>query len=212
MIPERQSRNLVIIELIADHWLGYSRKENSRGLRTYFFEKPLEFFNFFTLPLEIPDKTKLHPWKSHKIALDSLGIARPNHQSSLKFHIIFSWLPLEISFAISLIPLEIPYPPPPAPHPVWFSSGTAHLKTSSWLRSYLPACKLRRFLRAWFTPAEFCYGGQFSVCHRKSLFLFPFDFWWESHGFYSSFLTIHIKFQSKFKEIFKTNSNLWRYK
>ena len=112
MIPERQSLSLVIIELIADHWLGYSRKENSRGLRTYFFEEPLEFFNFFTLPLEIPDKTKLHLWKFHNIALDSLGIPRPNHQNPLKFHIIFSWLPLEIPFAISLIPLEIPYPPP----------------------------------------------------------------------------------------------------
>ena len=205
MIPERQSLNLVIFELIADHWLGYSRKENSRGLRTYFFEEPLEFFNFFTLPLEIPDKTKLHPWKFHKIALDSLGIPRPNHQNPLKFHIIFSWLPLEIPFAISLIPLEVPYPPP---HPGWFSSGTTHLKTASWLRSYLPAYKLRRFLRAWFTPAEFWYRGHFSVYHGKSLFIFPFDFWWKSHGFYSSFLAIHIKFQSKFKEILKTNSNL----
>ena len=30
-----------------------------------------------TLPLEIPDKTKLNPWKFHKIVLDHLEILRP---------------------------------------------------------------------------------------------------------------------------------------
>ena len=29
-------------------------------------------FHFYTLPLEIPDKTKLEPWIFHKIVLDPL--------------------------------------------------------------------------------------------------------------------------------------------
>ena len=31
------------------------------------FRKPPGVFHFFTLPLEILDKTKLHPWIFHKI-------------------------------------------------------------------------------------------------------------------------------------------------
>ena len=30
------------------------------GLRPYFFKSPPGIFHFFTLPLDIPDKTKLH--------------------------------------------------------------------------------------------------------------------------------------------------------
>ena len=86
-------------------------KKTSRELRTYFSEKPLEFFIFFTLALEILDKIKLHPWKFHKIALDSLENPRLNGQDPWKFPIIFSWLPVEIPVAIFLILLEIPYPP-----------------------------------------------------------------------------------------------------
>ena len=36
---------------------------------------PLKYF-IFTFPLEIPDKTKLHPWQFHKIVLDPLEIPR----------------------------------------------------------------------------------------------------------------------------------------
>ena len=58
--------------------LGYSRKKSNKEegwLRTYFFENPPGIF--FTLPLEISDKTRLHAWKFHKIVLDSLEIPRP---------------------------------------------------------------------------------------------------------------------------------------
>ena len=48
--------------------MGYSRKKSIReeGLRTCFFENPPRMFRFFILPLETPDKTKLHPKKLHK--------------------------------------------------------------------------------------------------------------------------------------------------
>ena len=56
--------------------MGYSRKNPNRGLRIYFFENPFGIFHFFTLLLEIPDKTKLNLWIFHKIALDPLEIPR----------------------------------------------------------------------------------------------------------------------------------------
>ena len=60
--------------------MGHPRKKQMAGgggLRTYFFEKkPRKCFIFFTLPLEIPDKTKLHPWKFRKIVLHPLEIPR----------------------------------------------------------------------------------------------------------------------------------------
>ena len=44
--------------------------------------KPLlEFFIFFTLPLEIPDKTMLNSWIFCKIVLDSLEILRPKRKT-----------------------------------------------------------------------------------------------------------------------------------
>ena len=80
-------------------------------------------FHFFTLPLEIPDKTKLNHWIFHKIVLDPLKIPRPKtktpgnstlffpgHPSNFhfilinpcKFHILFLWYPGK---SISSIPL-----------------------------------------------------------------------------------------------------------
>ena len=59
--------------------------QTGRGVEDILFDKPPGIFHFFTLPLEIPDKTKLNPWIFHKIVIDSLEI-----------HIIFSWSPLQI--------------------------------------------------------------------------------------------------------------------
>ena len=59
--------------------MGYSRKKKKTwggGLRTYFFERPPGIFHFFILPLEIPGKSKLHPWKLCKPALHPLEIPR----------------------------------------------------------------------------------------------------------------------------------------
>ena len=99
------------------------------GLRIFFCENTPGIFHFFTLPLEFPDKTKLNPWIFHKIVLDPFEISRPKtkiHGNSTlfflghpsKFHFVL------IRHAISLIPLEIPYPQNP---PVWIFSGKVQL-------------------------------------------------------------------------------------
>ena len=44
-------------------------EKKTGGLRTYIFENPPEIFRFFTLPMEIPNKTRLHPEKLYKIVL-----------------------------------------------------------------------------------------------------------------------------------------------
>ena len=55
--------------------IDYSRKKTKQeGFRIYFFENLPGIFNFFNLPLEIPDKTKFHPWKLHKIVFNTLEI------------------------------------------------------------------------------------------------------------------------------------------
>ena len=81
---------------------GYSRKKPN--MRTYFFENPSGVFHVFTLPLEIPDRTKLHLWKFHKIVLaTSLGnLKTSKSQDPWKFHMIFSWSPLEIPLCFKL--------------------------------------------------------------------------------------------------------------
>ena len=53
------------------HWAVPEKKQTGRG-HTFLKTCLLEFFIFFTLPLEIRHKTKLHPWKIHKIVLDPL--------------------------------------------------------------------------------------------------------------------------------------------
>ena len=106
--------------------MGYSGKKQTGGLRTYFIEKPPGIFHFFILPMEIPDKTKLTPWKFHKFLLDPLEISRPktktleirlyvfliNLENSTSF-LINPSRTLKIPHAISLLPLEIPYAQPP---------------------------------------------------------------------------------------------------
>ena len=57
-----------------------SKQRGGRGgLRIYFFDNPHPpwKFSFFTLPLQIPDKTILNPWILNKIVLDPLEISRP---------------------------------------------------------------------------------------------------------------------------------------
>ena len=117
--------------------IGLFQKKNKRGSRTYFFwtpapnppsppPHPLGIY-FFPLPLEIQRENK-----APQNCVRSLGGSKaknrdPTHSTllflghPLKFHFVFN-LTLEIPHAISLIPLEIPYPQPP----VWFFSGIAH--------------------------------------------------------------------------------------
>ena len=61
--------------------MGYCRKNPNRwgrgGVEDILFWTPPGILHFFTLPLEIPNKTKLNPWIFHKIVLDSLAIPTP---------------------------------------------------------------------------------------------------------------------------------------
>ena len=68
--------------------MGYSRKNSNRGVEDIytFLKNPTGIFGFATLPLEIPDKMKLQPWKFHKIVLHPLEFSRQNtktHGSSI---------------------------------------------------------------------------------------------------------------------------------
>ena len=103
-------------------------------LRRYFFENSHGIFMFFTLPLGIPDKTKVYPHNFHEIVLAAtslLEILRPswlNHTRNpgKKFH-MFSWPPPwnSVSFLINpwksyLLSLQYPWKfhiSPPPPHP-----------------------------------------------------------------------------------------------
>ena len=106
-------------------------KKQTGGLRILFWKKPLEFLLFFSVPLEIPGKIKLHYWKfgkimyiprklkaknsrtleiSHEFVLVSLGNSTLFLINPWKFCILFlvySW-----KFSISS----------PSP-PVWIFSG-----------------------------------------------------------------------------------------
>ena len=76
-------------------------EKNQKGVfeNIHIWKNPWDFC-FFTLPLEIPCKIKLLPWKFHKIMLPicvtSLGNFKTKIQNTWKFHMIFSWLHLEI--------------------------------------------------------------------------------------------------------------------
>ena len=55
------------------------------GLRTYFFKILPRILRFLTLPLEIPDKTKLHPSKLRKIVLHPSQVLRPTTKTPENF-------------------------------------------------------------------------------------------------------------------------------
>ena len=78
--------------------MDYSKKKQKKTgvLKVHFFEK--EWNLFFTLCLEIPDKTMLHPRNSAKLLATSFRYSKIKNQDLWKFHIF------------SLIPQEIPYP------------------------------------------------------------------------------------------------------
>ena len=105
-----------------------AEKIQKGGIEDIIFPKPPRNFSFFTLRLEIPDKTKFNPCIFHNIVLEPLEIPRPKTKtpgnSALlflghpwKFHFVFNW-PLKIPHAISLIytwEFHILKLPPPAP-------------------------------------------------------------------------------------------------
>ena len=56
---------------------GLLQKKSKRGIRTKFWKKNPGIFRFATLPSEILEKAKLHPWKFSKIVWHPLDIPRP---------------------------------------------------------------------------------------------------------------------------------------
>ena len=60
--------------------LVYSTKIKEEWTKKYFFVKKPGIFRLVTLPLEIRDKSKLHPWKFHKIVTNSLGNSNTKNQ------------------------------------------------------------------------------------------------------------------------------------
>ena len=56
----------VIYSDIKSEWAIPEKKQTERVEDITFLKTPLEFFSFFTLPLEIPDKIRLHPEKLRK--------------------------------------------------------------------------------------------------------------------------------------------------
>ena len=110
---------------------GLFQKKIKQGgggkLRIYFCENCPGIFDSFTLSLKIPDKTKLKPWIFHTVVLPrSFRNSKAKNKDPWKFH-IFSWSPLEIPGAISLIPLEIPYPQPPCLEFFWNSPIVSYI-------------------------------------------------------------------------------------
>ena len=76
----------------------YSRKNQTRGKRTYFFENPPGIFIFFTLPRKIPDKTKLHHWKFLKIMSDPLKVPKPETKTPGNSALVFLGYPWKLHF------------------------------------------------------------------------------------------------------------------
>ena len=72
-------------------------------MRIYFSENPPGIFGYVTSPLEIPEKISFYPWKFCKI-VTPLGNSKVKNQDLWKFHMIFSWTPLEIPLLFSLTP------------------------------------------------------------------------------------------------------------
>ena len=79
----------------------FQKKSKHGGLRIYFFKNSHGIFHFFTLPLKIPDKTKLNPWIFHKILLDPLKISRPKSKTPGNSTLIFLGHPWKFHFVFS---------------------------------------------------------------------------------------------------------------
>ena len=81
--------------------MGYSRKTLNRGgLRIYIFETPPGIFHFFYFTPGNSRQNKPPPREIPQICVRSLGNSKAKNQDPLKFHIIFSWSPLEIPLRI----------------------------------------------------------------------------------------------------------------
>ena len=130
MIPTWTS----IITQFCYHWthcgslIGlFQKKKTNRGVEGILFWKTPGFFYFFYLNLW-KFQTKQSSTHGSFTKSQSLEIPRPSHQDPWKFNIIFILVTVLNSFCYffdtprNSIPILCPFP-----HPVWFSSGIAHL-------------------------------------------------------------------------------------
>ena len=80
----------------------WATPEKKQTVGTYFFEirPPPEFFVYLLYPGN-SRQIKAPPLEIVQICVTSLGNSKTKNQDPWKFHIIFSWSPLEISQAIS---------------------------------------------------------------------------------------------------------------
>ena len=97
-----QKVNVCLIHLLQIHYWLFQKKNRKgeggggRGLRPYFFlENPLEFFSFHFTSVNSREN-KAPPLEIPQNCVRSLGGSKTKNQDSRKFHIIFSWSPLEI--------------------------------------------------------------------------------------------------------------------
>ena len=126
--------------------LGYSRKNPKRGCWGHtFLKKTPGIFRFVTLPLEIPDKMKLHPWKFHQIVSHPLEFPRPKTKTHGNSTVFFCWSYLEIPLLFLLTPgvsgfyffnppgnsISSARLPPPPPLFVFFTGIAHELVTAS---------------------------------------------------------------------------------
>ena len=90
------------------------KKQRGGAVEDILFQNPPGIFHFFTLPLEIPGKSKLHPWKLHKTLLHlTWKLQDSKYQDLWKLHIIFFLIPWKFHIIFDTTVLEIPYPQPP---------------------------------------------------------------------------------------------------
>ena len=107
-------------------------KSKEEGWGHTFLIKTPGIFRFITLPLEIPNKMKLYPWKFHTIVLHPLEFPWPKTKPTEIPDVFLitpenstSLLTPRIFTSIFSISLEISSPQPMPPHPAWIFSRVA---------------------------------------------------------------------------------------
>ena len=117
--------------------MGYFRKNPNGGWGHTFLKKTPGIFRFVTLPLEIPDRMMVHPWKFHKLVLHPWEFPRPKTKTDgnstqffyhpWKSHFVFEWS-LKFPHSFFSIPQEISCPQPSLLHLI-HTTACAHART-----------------------------------------------------------------------------------
>ena len=98
------------------HWTITENLQTGWVVDILFWNSPSGIFRFVTLPLEIPEKAKFHPWKFCKIVCQPLEIPRSKTKTQENFTLVFLYktaissiffnCTLGFPCALSSIPLE----------------------------------------------------------------------------------------------------------